>query len=104
MMRHWPVLSLLPLCRRPIPCGGCRWFKGYEKDIRSRAADITNAPSGGMAGSITAALFLKRFVSNTQAGCISISSPGRRRKSRIAPVGGEAQTIRALYRHLSMIG
>ena len=28
-------------------------------------ADLDNAPSGGMAGSITAALFLDRFVTDT---------------------------------------
>ncbi len=44
-----------PLWRMPL-------FKGYEKDVTARIADLTNAPSGGMAGSITAALFLKRFV------------------------------------------
>lgn len=86
-----------PMWRLPL-------FKGYEKDIRSRAADITNAPSGGMAGSITAALFLKRFVSNTPSWVhfdIFAWSPTEKPH---APVGGEAQTIRALYRHLSMIG
>ncbi|NCU20297.1 leucyl aminopeptidase family protein, partial [Candidatus Falkowbacteria bacterium] len=28
-------------------------------------ADLDNAPSGGMAGSVTAALFLRRFVTQT---------------------------------------
>src|SRR3546814_13937145 len=44
-----------PMWRLPL-------WKGYDKDLASRAADITNAPSGGMAGSIMAAPFLKRFV------------------------------------------
>ena len=47
-----------PLWRLPL-------YAGYEKDIRAKFADITNAPAGGMAGAITAALFLKRFVSKT---------------------------------------
>lgn len=34
----------------------------YESLIEPAIADIDNAPSGGMAGAITAALFLKRFV------------------------------------------
>ncbi|MGO7947154.1 hypothetical protein ACC722_38890, partial [Rhizobium ruizarguesonis] len=44
-----------PLWRLPL-------YSGYEKDIRTKFADLTNAPAGGMAGAITAALFLKRFV------------------------------------------
>ena len=34
----------------------------YEALIEPGIADLDNAPSGGMAGSITAALFLRRFV------------------------------------------
>jgi leucyl aminopeptidase len=82
-----------PIWRLPL-------FKGYEKDIRSRAADITNAPSGGMAGAITAALFLKRFVSNTASWVhfdIFAWSPSEKPHAQI---GGEAQAIRALYRHI----
>lgn len=85
-----------PIWRLPL-------FKGYEKDIRSRAADITNAPSGGMAGAITAALFLKRFVSNTKSWVhfdIFAWSPSEKPHAQI---GGEAQAIRALYRHIGSL-
>lgn len=34
----------------------------YEADIEPGIADLDNAPSGGFAGAITAALFLRRFV------------------------------------------
>ncbi|MBW8318112.1 MAG: leucyl aminopeptidase family protein, partial [Rhizobium sp.] len=68
--------------------------------IRAQIADLTNAPAGGMAGSITAALFLKRFVDKSTKwvhfdifGWASSERPH-------SPVGGEAQAIRALYRHL----
>ncbi len=37
----------------------------YETMIEPQIADLDNAPSGGFAGSITAALFLRRFVTNT---------------------------------------
>ncbi|WP_275787803.1 leucyl aminopeptidase family protein [Pararhizobium gei] len=79
-----------PLWRMPL-------FKGYEKDIATRIADLTNAPSGGMAGSITAALFLKRFVTSARRWVhldIFGWSPAERPHS---PLGGEAQAIRALY-------
>lgn len=37
----------------------------YEAMIEPAIADLDNAPSGGFAGSITAALFLRRFVTDT---------------------------------------
>ncbi|MNT82114.1 multifunctional aminopeptidase A [compost metagenome] len=53
-----------------------------------------------MAGSITAALFLKRFVDKSTRWVhfdIFGWSPSERPHS---PVGGEAQGIRALYRYV----
>ncbi|MDO5657596.1 MAG: leucyl aminopeptidase family protein [Paracoccus sp. (in: a-proteobacteria)] len=44
-----------PLWRMPF-------WDGYESLIEPAIADLDNAPSGGMAGSITAALFLRRFA------------------------------------------
>ncbi|AXV17094.1 leucyl aminopeptidase [Neorhizobium sp. SOG26] len=80
-----------PMWRLPL------WM-GYDKDIRARAADLTNSPSGGMAGAITAALFLKRFVTATERwvhfdiyAWVTADKPH-------APVGGEAFAIRALYK------
>ena len=75
-------------------------WNGYDKDLKSRTADITNAPSGGMAGSITAALFLRRFVGKGTRwvhfdiyGWVPAEKPH-------APVGGEAFAIRTLYRYI----
>ncbi len=82
-----------PIWRLPL-------WKGYEKDVSARIADLTNAPAGGMAGSITAALFLKRFVTrNSHWAHFDIFgwSPAERPQG---PAGGEAQAIRALYHHL----
>ncbi|MFN3364333.1 leucyl aminopeptidase family protein [Rhizobium rosettiformans] len=82
-----------PLWRMPL-------YKGYERMLKAQIADVTNAPSGGMAGAITAALFLKRFVSPGRRWAhfdIFGWSPTERAHS---PVGGEAQAIRALYRYL----
>jgi leucyl aminopeptidase len=82
-----------PLWRLPL-------YAGYEKDIRAKFADITNAPAGGMAGAITAALFLKRFVGKAKSWAhfdIYGWAPSERPHS---PGGGEAQAIRALYHHI----
>ncbi|MGB0315055.1 MAG: leucyl aminopeptidase family protein, partial [Parvibaculales bacterium] len=66
----------------------------------SSIADVSHISSSPMGGSITAALFLARFVDNcpdwvhfdTYAWNLK-ARPGR-------PVGGEAQAIRAVYHYL----
>ncbi len=76
----------------------------YEKMIEPSIADLDNAPKGGFAGSITAALFLRRFVTDTQRylhfdiyGWQPSAAPAR-------PKGGVGQGIRALHKALpSMI-
>ena len=71
----------------------------YEKMIEPGIADLDNAPKGGFAGSITAALFLRRFVTKTRYmhfdiyGWNPTAAPGR-------PKGGAGQGIRALYEAL----
>ncbi len=47
-----------PLWRMPF-------WPPYEDMIEPAIADLDNAPAGGFAGSITAALFLRRFVENS---------------------------------------
>ena len=68
----------------------------YETMIEPGLADLDNAPSGGFAGSITAALFLRRFVTDTPAymhfdiyGWQPSAAPAR-------PKGGTGQGARAL--------
>jgi len=79
-----------PLWRMPL-------WPGYEELIEPRLADLDNAPTGGMAGSITAALFLRRFVEQARAfahldvyAWTPKARPGR-------PQGGEAQGLRAAF-------
>ena len=69
----------------------------YEALIEPGIADLDNAPSGGMAGAITAALFLNRFVEATPRfahfdiyGHQPSAAPAR-------PKGGAAQGARALF-------
>jgi leucyl aminopeptidase len=79
-----------PLWRLPL-------WQRYDQDINSKVADINNVASGGMAGSIICALFLKRFVSAAKSwlhfdiyAWTPSAKPGR-------PEGGECQAARALY-------
>lgn len=82
-----------PFWRMPL-------YKGYEKNIRAQIADLTNSPSGGMAGSIMAALFLKRFVGKSTKWLHCDIFGWAQSERPHSPVGGEAQGIRALYRYL----
>jgi leucyl aminopeptidase len=79
-----------PLWRMPL-------WAPYESMLDSKVADTNNVGSGTFAGSITCALFLKKFVSNAKLwlhfdiyGWNPSSKPGR-------PEGGECQAARALY-------
>ena len=72
-------------------------WPGYDKLLASKIADVNHISSGGHAGSITAALFLNRFVKKeTDWLHLDIFAwapeprPGR-------PFGGTDQGIRALY-------
>jgi leucyl aminopeptidase len=83
-----------PLWRMPL-------WHGYETMIDTPIADVNNAGQGGFAGSITAALFLRRFVEKAKAhvhfdifAWVPNAKPGR-------PKGGEQQGMRALFSYLS---
>ena len=73
----------------------------YNEMFSTRIADINNTGKGGFAGSITAALFLRRFVEKAGSyvhldiyGWVPAARPGR-------PAGGEPQASRALFSLLS---
>ncbi|HXQ46082.1 MAG TPA: leucyl aminopeptidase family protein [Caulobacteraceae bacterium] len=79
-----------PLWRMPL-------WSGYEPALDSDIADVKNDPDAwAQAGSVTAALFLKRFAPRGAWAHFDIfawiarAGPGR-------PVGAEAQSIRAAY-------
>lgn len=79
-----------PMWRLPL-------WRGYENTLTSRVADLNNNPAYNYAGAITAALFLNRFVAKAKSWAhldipawIDRPRPGR-------PLGGEANSARALY-------
>ncbi len=76
-----------PLWRLPF-------WDPYEAEIEPGIADLDNAPSGGMAGAITAALFLRRFVA---APYLHLDVYGWTPKPKPArPKGGAIQGARAI--------
>jgi leucyl aminopeptidase len=71
-------------------------WEGYEDELASRIADLNNSPSSGMAGSITAALFLRRFVQDPQRW-LHLDVYGWNGKERAGrPAGAEAHGVRAV--------
>jgi leucyl aminopeptidase len=69
----------------------------YESQIEPGIADLDNAPAGGMAGSITAALFLDRFVEG-KARFAHFDIYGHQPNAAPArPNGGVGQGARALF-------
>ena len=48
-------------------CGACRSGVPTTRSSSSKIADINNVTTDGFAGSVTAALFLRRFVEKTPA-------------------------------------
>ncbi|MEQ8966346.1 MAG: leucyl aminopeptidase family protein [Azospirillaceae bacterium] len=79
-----------PLWRLPL-------HDAYDRMLESSVADVSSTGSGPFAGAITAALFLRRFVSEKtpwvhidQMAWNSADRPGR-------PKGGEAMGLRAVF-------
>jgi leucyl aminopeptidase len=79
-----------PVWRLPL-------WENYDGGLDGKISDLVSVTSGGFSGSIVAALFLKRFVSDPgrwahfDVYCWNPSTkPGR-------PEGGEAQAARLLY-------
>ncbi len=72
---------------------------GYEHMIDSKIADIVNSAASPYAGSITAALFLQRFIDDVTWVHFDVMAFNPR--SRTAhPEGGEAMAQRAVYAYL----
>jgi leucyl aminopeptidase len=79
-----------PMWRLPL-------WQPYAELLKSPIADLNNSAEGGFAGAITAALFLKPFVTSCKSWAHvdlyawnGSAKPGR-------PKGGEAMTLRAFW-------
>lgn len=79
-----------PVWRMPL-------WPPYDSLLESKIADVNHISSGGFAGSVTAALFLNRFVEKARSyahfdiyGWVPTARPGQ-------PQGGECQGARLVY-------
>ena len=93
---RWPPSWRAMPTPSTIRCGACRCGGPTSRCSIPRSPTSTMSPVR-QAGSITAALFLARFVTATKRGRISTSMPGHRAPSPARPEGGECQAARALY-------
>jgi len=82
-----------PLWRMPL-------WEPYEELLKSDIADFANASSSPMAGTITAALFLKRFVPDDIAWAHLDTFAWRDPAKPGRPKGGEALGLRAVFEAL----
>ncbi len=79
-----------PLWRMPL-------WAPYDTYLKSTVASVNHAPNSPFAGSITAALFLKRFVKNARRYVHFDIYGWTPRTLPAKPEGGEPQAIRALF-------
>ena len=85
-----------PLWRMPL-------HRPYEPMIEPAIADLDNAPAGGMAGSITAALFLDRFVPRGTRFAHFDVYGWQPKPAPARPKGGVGQGARALLEALPRV-
>ncbi len=78
-----------PVWRLPL-------WRPYDQMLDSKVADLNNISSSGQGGAITAALFLRRFVSAPSWLHLDIFAWNATAKAG-RPEGAECQTARALY-------
>jgi leucyl aminopeptidase len=76
------------------------FWNGYLRNLDSDIADINNVSASPFAGAITAALFLRRFVSKARRFAHFDLYGWRPAAKPLGPKGGEPQTARAVMEQL----
>ncbi len=79
-----------PLWRMPL-------WDGYDEMLKSNLADLTNSADSPMAGAVTAALFLRRFVPDGVAWAHLDTFAWRTSARPGRPKGGDALGLRAVF-------
>jgi leucyl aminopeptidase len=82
-----------PVWRLPL-------WPGYERYLDSEVADMSNVAEAPFAGAVTAALFLRRFVSRARRFAHFDIYGWRPAARPLGPKGGEPQVARAVFRTL----
>jgi leucyl aminopeptidase len=80
------------------------FWSGYEPTLDSPVADMNNVSEGPFAGSVTAALFLRRFVRQARRFAHFDLYAWRQAPKPLGPKGGEVQVARAMFEVLRTMG
>jgi len=79
-----------PVWRLPL-------WRPYDSYLESKVAHLNNAPGSPFAGSVTAALFLRRFVQDVKSWAHFDVYAWNPKPRAHGPAGGEIQAARALF-------
>ena len=79
-----------PVWRMPL-------WRNYDSMLASQIADVNHISGGSFAGSVTAALFLRKFAEDAALWMHFDIYAWRPKAAPGRPMGGEAQAIRALF-------
>jgi leucyl aminopeptidase len=80
------------------------FWAGYEANLDSPVADMNNVTEAPFAGSVTAALFLRRFVKQARRFAHFDIYGWRTAAKPLGPKGGEPQAARAVFEVLRAAG
>jgi leucyl aminopeptidase len=80
------------------------FWSAYEASLDSQVADMNNVSDGPFAGSVTAALFLRRFATQARRYAHFDIYGWRPAAKPLIPKGGEPQAARAMFEVLRRMG
>ncbi len=87
--------------KKGVACGDPMWqlplHPPYKSKVSGKFADLTNSPSSGFGGAITAGLFLEEFVDTIYPWIHVDVMAWRENSSNGQPEGGEMQGVMALF-------
>ena len=100
-----PTPSWRPATRWAIRSGACRSGPRYEANLDSAVADMNNVSESPFAGSVTAALFLRRFVQQRPSFCplrhLRLAARCQGARSQGRRTAGSARHVRGVVRAAS---
>lgn len=73
------------------------FWPGYDSMLESASADVSNTGDNPLAGAVTAALFMKRFVKQARHYAHFDIYGWRQSQRPLGPKGGEAHAARAMF-------
>jgi leucyl aminopeptidase len=94
---QWAAQILAAGNRVGDPVWRLPFWSGYEANLDSAVADMNNVSEGPFAGSVTAALFLRRFVKQARRFAHFDIFGWRPAPKPLGPKGGEVQAARAMF-------